>query len=107
MNNIKYMERNQKYNLESNIHLLSQGNETVKNPQKKVFNDYLSTMAEEIETKIKFSEKSFDEVLQVANKSGFFLNLTNYCQLVDEVVSLISSLNGSNSGEPNNLQQKY
>ena len=79
MNNIKYMERNQKYNLESNIHLLSQGNETIKNPKKKVFNDYFRTIAEEIETKINFSEKSFDEVLQVANKSVFFLNPTNYC----------------------------
>ena len=107
MNNIKYMERNQKYNLESNIHLLSQGNETIKNPKKKVFNDYFRTIAEEIETKINFSEKSFDEVLQVANKSVFFLNPTNYCQLVDEVVNLISSLNESNSGEPNSLQQRY
>ena len=73
------MERNQKYNLESNIHLLSQGNETTKSPKKKVFNDYFRTIAEEIEKNFFFSEKSFDEVLQVANKSGFFLNPTSYC----------------------------
>ena len=58
MNNIKYMERNQKYNLESNIHLLSQGNETIKNPKKKVFNDYFRTIAEEIEKKNFFFQKN-------------------------------------------------
>ena len=81
------MERNQRFdNLETigfiqsasyNL-LLSQDNETVTNSKKitNIFNDYVSTIAEETKTKIRFSNKSFDEFLQYTNKK-FVLPKTN------------------------------
>ena len=76
-----------KQSASSNIHLLSQGNETVTNKKKiaNIFNDYFSTIAEKTKEKIKFSNKSFDEFFHHVNKSSFFLKLTTS----DEIVNLI------------------
>ena len=57
------------------IHLLSQGNERVSNPQKivNIFYDYFSTIAEKTKAKVKFSKKLFEEFLQHPNENPFFL----------------------------------
>ena len=59
-----------KQSASSDIHLLSQGNETVTNPRKNanISNDYFSTIAKKNEANFRFSNKSFDQFFQRANK---------------------------------------
>ena len=77
---------------------------TVTNPNKiaNILNDYFSTIAEKTKRKIKFSNKSLDEFLQHTNENSFFRKPA----ASDEIVSLISPLNGNKTVGLNILQAK-
>ena len=84
---------------------MSQDNGTVSNPKKivNIFNDYFSTIAEKTNSKVRFSNKSFDdEFLQHPNENSFLLRPTSS----DEITNLILSLNESKSVGPNGLSTK-
>ena len=77
---------------------------TVTNPNKiaNIFNDYFSTIAEKTKRKVKFLNKSLDEFLQHTNGNSFFLKPA----ASDEIVSLISPLNGNKTVGLNILKAK-
>ena len=84
---------------------MSQDNGTVSNPKKivNIFNDYFSTIAEKTNSKVRFSNKSFDdEFLQHPNENSFLLRPTSS----DEITNFILSLNESKSVGPNGLPTK-
>ena len=66
-----------------------QGNERVSNPKKisNIFNDYFSAIAEKTKAKIKFSNKSHDELFKHANKTSFFLKPTASVQIINLILS--------------------
>ena len=88
----------------SNIHLLFHNSETITDPKNiaNIFNYYFSTIAEKTKAKIKFSNKSFTDVLHHPIDDSFFIKATNS----DEIKNIISKLNENKSTGPNSLPAK-
>ena len=66
------------------------------------FNDFLTSIAETVQSKIKFSNKSFRRILSTKNNDTFIITATNK----EEICKIISSLNINKSCGPNSIPTK-
>ena len=67
-----------------------------------VFNDFFSTVAQKVQSKIKFSRKSFSDFLPPNIHESIILSQITE----DEISKIISSLNSSKSTGPNSIPTK-
>ena len=67
-----------------------------------VFNDFFSTFAQKVQSKIKFSRKSFSDFLPPNIHESIILSQITE----DEISKIISSLNNSKSTGPNSISMK-
>ena len=66
------------------------------------FNDFFSAVAQKVQSKIKFSSKSFSDFLPINIHESIILSQINE----DEISKIISSLNSSKSTGPNSIPTK-
>ena len=88
----------------SNIHLLTHKGATVTDPLHiaNIFNDYFSSITEKTKANIKFSNKSFQDLLHHPIEESLFITPTN----AYEVNLIISLLNSNKSTGPNSIPTK-
>ena len=66
------------------------------------FNNFFTSIAETVQSKIKFSNKSFKSFLSTKNNDSFIITTTNK----EEICKVISSLNINKSCGPNSIPTK-
>ena len=88
----------------SNMHMLTHKGATVTDPLHiaNIFNDYFSSIAEKTKANIKFSNKSFQDLLHHPNEELLFITTTD----AHEANLIISSLNSDKSTDLNSLPTK-
>ena len=68
-----------------------------------VFNNYFSSIGENAQLKITFSNKTYTDCLHDDNLNSFFITPTDS----KEIISLISSLSDKKSSGPKSNHQEY
>ena len=88
----------------SSPNLLNFNNELTSDPFRiaNVFNNYFSSIGEKVQSKIRFSNKTYTDYLHVDNLNSFFITPTDS----EGVISIISSLSDNRSSGPNSILTK-